>query len=454
MPFANRWFIVAFACVSLGACAASPRPVLSVAEYDLSCPQVEVSRIDDNHYAASGCGRGAVYVQSCDDGAGCRWARMRHGHEVDVAAAQAPLYGTPAPREVIAAPPPAQREVLPAPAPGSPEVVPAPAPDATSGGEAPAPDAAPAPASSTTPVQEDQLSQPYQAEVPAVPAAQRVQYAPPAPIVETRPAPPQVTYIWVGGYWWWGDWGWTWVPGYWAPPRRGFVWVGGGWYWYSSMWWYYPGGWCYPGSRVVVYAPAPRPQRVVTVRTIRPHSVSSSPAVASRAPRSGAAVSPRAPVASAPAPVRSAASASSFRPRESPLMHYPAPTPSATGRLTPRPHASAIQPSGQPGGRGGSASLGRVVRPTETVPPRSNYGSRGNPSSRFDYSRPSSSPGRFDRTPSTGSRSVAPSSRAPSRVSPAKPPPSSFRVPSRGSAPSRGSMPSRGGSPSRSGRPR
>src|SRR5262245_50289546 len=138
MAFANRWFSVAFACVSLGACAASPKPVLSVAEYDLSCSKVEVSRVDDDHYAASGCGRGAVYVQSCDDGAGCRWARMRHGHEVDVAAAQAPIYGEPAPREVIAAPPPEERQVLPAPPPAEREILPAP-PPGTSGGEAPAP---------------------------------------------------------------------------------------------------------------------------------------------------------------------------------------------------------------------------------------------------------------------------------------------------------------------------
>ena len=52
MAFANRWLSMAFACVGLGACAASPKPVLSVAEYDLSCSKVEVSRVDDDHYRA------------------------------------------------------------------------------------------------------------------------------------------------------------------------------------------------------------------------------------------------------------------------------------------------------------------------------------------------------------------------------------------------------------------
>jgi hypothetical protein len=423
MAFANRWFSLAFACVGLGACAASSRPVQSVAQYDLSCARVEVTRVDDDHYAAAGCGRGAVYVQQCEGGE-CRWARLRHGHEVDVAAAQVPLVGTPAPqREVLPAPAPAGREVLPAPPPGSREVLPAPPPEATSGGET-SPDAA------TQPLENSSLSDPYQTEVPAVPAAQRTTYPPPAPLVETRPAAPSVTYVWVGGYWWWGDWGWTWVPGYWAPPRPGFVWVGGGWYWYSSWWWYYPGGWCYPGTRVVAYAPAPRPQRVVTVRTIRPHAEARRPAVATHSPT-------RAPVRTIE-PARSAASPSQFTPQRPPLLRYPGTSSAGRERLLASPQRAPSGYSVAPatgGSRAGaslrasppSSSHGRLVKPGSTVPPRSTLSPRSS-------SAPSAS--RFDRTPQV--KSAAPRSRPPSTVSPRAPSrsaPSSLRPPSGGSSP-------------------
>jgi hypothetical protein len=436
MAVANRWFFMAFAWVGLGACAASPKPVLSVAEYDLSCSRVEVSRIDDDHYAASGCGRGAVYVQSCDDGSGCRWGRMRHGHEVDVAAAQAPLYGTPAPREVISAPPPAQREVLPAPQPGEPqrEVLPAPPPATTSGGEAPG---AGAPSSSsadpnasiggssaalsadpTTAPAQDQLSAPYQAEVPAVPTTQRVQYAPPAPLAENPPPPPSTTYVWVSGYWWSGNWGWTWVPGYWCPPRYGYSWIGGGWYWYSNYWWYYPGGWGYPGTRTIVYAPSPRPQRVVTVRTIRPsavahssHFATNNSAVASHL------VTPR------------AASPSSFRPQGSPLLHYPTPVPQSRLELGAGVHA--FHP-GQPN----QSSVGRLVRPSESVPPRASYGSRSNfGGSGYSHAlQPGSRGGSMSHTRSPSS--MPSRGPAPSRAGPG-----SFHMPSHGG----GGMPMHGG---------
>jgi hypothetical protein len=407
MPFANRWCWVAFACVGLGGCAASPKPVLSVAQYDLSCSAVEVSRVDDEHYAASGCGRGAVYVQSCDDGAGCRWARMRHGHEVDVAAAQAPLMGVPQQRQIIGAPPPEQRQIMPAPPPGSREVIPAPPPDATSGGNA-APGAA-----VPTSGQDSALSAPYQAEVPAVPTSQQTQYTPPAPLVEDRPPPPSPSYVWVGGYWWSGDWGWTWVPGYWTPPRPGYAWYGGGWYWYSSYWWYYPGGWCYPGTRTIVYAPSPRPTRVVTVRTIRPNAGAHGSTVIASAPR--------------PAP-------SSFHPQGSPLLHYP--SPAMSSRLVPSSASSRLVPPssqvqafhpGQPN----HSSFGRLVRPNESVPPRSSYGSHasslgygGSSASHFGRTPSSSvSSHSFSRPHGSSSFSSHPSSR---------PPASSFHVPSHG----------------------
>jgi hypothetical protein len=332
-----------FVSVLLVGCAGSAKPVRSVAEYDLSCGNVEVNRIDDERYAAYGCGRGAMYVQSCD-GSGCRWARMRHGHEAEVAgAAPVPALRTPAPREVQAAPPLPSREVTPAPAPQQREVLPAPAPSssatpATSGGEAPAL------GQQTTPLTQGELSDPYDSEVPAQPVAQQVADAPPEPLVETRPAAPRVTYVWVGGYWWWNSPAWVWVPGYWCPPRPGFVYIGSYWYWSSGWWWYYPGGFGYPGTTTVVYAPAPRTQRVATVRTFRPHrTVHSTPARVDNSPRTVT------------------SSGSSFRPTASPLTRYPSAHASARNVTAQRaPSASSHQVMQRPNG-----GIGRVVRPQE-----------------------------------------------------------------------------------------
>jgi len=48
----------------------------------------------------------------------------------------------------------------------------------------------------------------------------------PAPLVETRPAPPQPGAVWVTGYYAWSGFSWEWQSGYWSdPPARGAVWV-------------------------------------------------------------------------------------------------------------------------------------------------------------------------------------------------------------------------------------
>jgi hypothetical protein len=102
------------------------------------------------------------------------------------------------------------------------------------------------------------------------------------------------------------------VPGYWCPPRPGFVWIGSSWYWGSGWWWYYPGGWGYPGTRTVVYAPAPRPNRVVTVRTFHPHRTvhpAPSPGRVADGRHNGVASSP--------------GLRPSYRPTGSPLVRYP-----------------------------------------------------------------------------------------------------------------------------------
>jgi hypothetical protein len=120
----------------LAGCATTQQrtEVAGAAALDLACEAVEVSELSDGSYAASGCGRGAVYTQLCDYN-GCRWGRLRHGHEQQVAASMMPP--PTAGREILAAPPPEQRMVLPAPAPDGNVAPPAPPPPP---GASPAPD--------------------------------------------------------------------------------------------------------------------------------------------------------------------------------------------------------------------------------------------------------------------------------------------------------------------------
>lgn len=68
--------------------------------------------------------------------------------------------------------------------------------------------------------------------------------APPAAVVETRPAAPQPTYVWQPGYQKWDGNTYTWQQGTWvAPPRERAVWVPGRWkhdhkgyYWVEGQW--------------------------------------------------------------------------------------------------------------------------------------------------------------------------------------------------------------------------
>jgi hypothetical protein len=69
------------------------------------------------------------------------------------------------------------------------------------------------------------------------------QPAEPPPVqVEVRPAPPDPTYVWIGGVWEWrGSWVWIgghwdrphpgriWARGHWEHGQRGYVWIGAGW---------------------------------------------------------------------------------------------------------------------------------------------------------------------------------------------------------------------------------
>ena len=77
-----------------------------------------------------------------------------------------------------------------------------------------------------------------------------VQQAPPALIVERRPSPPGVGYIWIDGYWNWDGQRYGWQGGrYMRPPEPDVVWVaprfevvvGGGGH-YTTGQWRRPGG--------------------------------------------------------------------------------------------------------------------------------------------------------------------------------------------------------------------
>jgi len=63
----------------------------------------------------------------------------------------------------------------------------------------------------------------------AASAAVFIEVAPPAPIVEVRPAVPYPGWIWTDGYWDWVGGRHVWVPGRWVAPRPGFHWVGHHW---------------------------------------------------------------------------------------------------------------------------------------------------------------------------------------------------------------------------------
>src|ERR1700754_1379853 len=57
-----------------------------------------------------------------------------------------------------------------------------------------------------------------------------VRIGPPAIPVYEQPPCPTDGYIWIPGYWAYGDEGYYWVPGYWeAPPQVGYYWTPGYW---------------------------------------------------------------------------------------------------------------------------------------------------------------------------------------------------------------------------------
>ncbi|SEG59985.1 YXWGXW repeat-containing protein [Bryocella elongata] len=68
--------------------------------------------------------------------------------------------------------------------------------------------------------------------------------APPALPVYAQPPLPGPGYLWVPGYWAWGDAGYYWVPGYWSqPPQVGLLWTPAWWGWEGGAYVWHGGYW-------------------------------------------------------------------------------------------------------------------------------------------------------------------------------------------------------------------
>ena len=81
--------------------------------------------------------------------------------------------------------------------------------------------------------------------LPAAAFAQvHITVAPPAPIVERRPPPPDPHYVWQPGYHHWERDHYVWTPGVWvAPPHEHAVWVPHHWVHRHGEWILIEGHW-------------------------------------------------------------------------------------------------------------------------------------------------------------------------------------------------------------------
>lgn len=71
-----------------------------------------------------------------------------------------------------------------------------------------------------------------------------VRIGPPVLPIYVQPPCPQPGYLWVPGYWAYGDAGYYWVPGVWiAPPRVGLLWTPGYWAFTGGFYGWHPGYW-------------------------------------------------------------------------------------------------------------------------------------------------------------------------------------------------------------------
>jgi WXXGXW repeat (2 copies) len=71
-----------------------------------------------------------------------------------------------------------------------------------------------------------------------------IRVAPPALPVYDQPECPAAGYLWVPGYWAYGDDGYYWVPGIWVlAPRPGLLWTPGYWGWSDGLYAWHEGYW-------------------------------------------------------------------------------------------------------------------------------------------------------------------------------------------------------------------
>ncbi|HTZ47552.1 MAG TPA: YXWGXW repeat-containing protein, partial [Verrucomicrobiae bacterium] len=88
---------------------------------------------------------------------------------------------------------------------------------------------------------------PVVVEANAPPAAQvavSINIAPPILPVYSQPICPNAGYVWVPGYWAWGDDGYYWVPGTWVmPPEMGLLWTPGYWGFSNGIYLWNAGYW-------------------------------------------------------------------------------------------------------------------------------------------------------------------------------------------------------------------
>jgi len=98
-----------------------------------------------------------------------------------------------------------------------------------------------------------------------LPADYFAETAPPAPVIEDKPPPPQPSYAWVPGYWWWSRTSkhYAWVAGGWRNPPPEHIWTPGAWTLGSPAHYSWrPGFWGPKGYVAEVIETAPPPPRI------------------------------------------------------------------------------------------------------------------------------------------------------------------------------------------------
>ncbi len=87
-------------------------------------------------------------------------------------------------------------------------------------------------------------------DTPPLPPDYSAETAPPAAVIEDRPAPPEPADVWVPGYWWWtpGTKHYSWVTGGWRNPPQDQFWTPGEWTPNNGHYYWRPGYWAPKGN--------------------------------------------------------------------------------------------------------------------------------------------------------------------------------------------------------------